>query len=318
MVSNQVLKLSVVSKDTSCEGIAQLVLEDHTGAVLPAWTPGAHIGLRLPDGTARQYSLCSDPAIPETWMICVRYDPEGRGGSSYVYNELGVGDVVEVSEPLNHFELEEAIGYMFVVGGIGITPIKPMIEHAERNGLPWKLAYLGRYRSSMMFVDDLLHTYPDKVSVFAKDEGTRPPIAVLLAALPDQHLVYACGPAGMLDAVVEATRESGRANRLFLERFAPSVPAELPSDTEFDVKCALTKVTVPVPAGTSILEAVRDVGIMVSFSCSEGSCGTCETTVISGDVDHRDVVLTQDEKNESATMMICVSRATCPTLVLEL
>lgn len=314
---NQALTLRVSSKDTSLAGIARIVLTDSTGKDLPPWTPGAHVELRLPGHLVRQYSLCGDADDRKQWTLCVRHDPNGRGGSDYVYRSLEVDDLLVVAGPRNHFELREAESYAFFAGGIGITPLRPMIEQVQRAGAKWSLTYLGRSRDRMMFADELASRYPNNVTIFAEDEGDQPAIADLLANVPDGTLMYACGPQRMLDAAVEATSGAGRSSELVYERFAAD-STKASENTSFDVECSLTGITLNVDANRSILEVVREAGIAVSFSCSEGTCGTCEVPVVSGDVDHRDVVLTDQEQAESASMMVCVSRANCAKLVLEI
>lgn len=309
--------LRVLSKDTSVAGIARIVLADSTGRDLPPWKPGAHVELRLPGQLVRQYSLCGDADDLTQWTLCVRHDPDGRGGSDYVYRSLEVDDVLVVAGPRNHFELRVADSYAFFAGGIGITPLRPMIEQVQRAKAKWNLTYLGRSRGQMMFADELVRNYPNNVTIFAEDEGDQPAIADLVFHVADGTLVYACGPQRMLDAAVDAAFRAGKSSELFYERFAAN-SATRPQDTSFDVECTLTGITLHVDANRSILDVVREAGVPVSFSCSEGTCGTCEVPVVSGDIDHRDVVLTDQEQAESASMMVCVSRAKCTKLVLEI
>lgn len=314
---SEIRRLVVSAKDTSCPGIARIVLKDSSDGELPKWTPGSHVELRLPGGLVRQYSLCGRAEDRDEWVLGVRHDETGRGGSTYVHETLSVGDTIEVAGPRNHFELHDSNSYAFIAGGIGITPIIPMIEHVEARGDDWTLTYLGRSRTCMLNVEQLATDYPGKVTVLPEDEGQQPPITDLISGTSAGTLIYTCGPTPMIDAAVAAADEQGRSSDLFFERFAP-LEIDESENSSFDVEFALSGITRRVTEEQTILGVAREENIAVSFSCSEGTCGTCETPVLAGAVDHRDVVLTPEEQEESATMMICISRAKGPKLVLEL
>ncbi|MGO4203841.1 2Fe-2S iron-sulfur cluster-binding protein [Rhodococcus sp. TAF43] len=309
--------LEVHRKSDVVDGVAVLELRHPAGVALPQWTPGSHIDVVLQPDLVRQYSLCGDPSDPGCWRIAVLREPDGRGGSQYVHDKLDVGDSVRVRGPRNNFELRDAPRYIFIAGGIGITPMLPMVAAAHAAGSDWTLTYGGRRRGSMAFVDELTTLYPDSVEVCAQDVSGRPDLSAILGTpLPDT-LVYCCGPAGLLDAVAERC-EQWPAGTLHVERFAARELGAPVLDEPFEVELALSGTTVTVPPGTSILEAVTAAGVQVLSSCQEGTCGTCETSVLGGVVEHRDSLLTDEERAADDTMMICVSRAACPRLVLDL
>jgi ferredoxin-NADP reductase len=311
------LDLIVTARSDVAERVVALELRDPSGAALPPWSPGAHVDLLLGDGIERQYSLCGDDTDRTTWRIAVLRERDGRGGSERVHEVVESGALVRVRGPRNHFPLEPAHGYLFVAGGIGITPILAMIRHADREGMPWTLAYGGRTRSSMAFLDELVERHGDRVTVTTEEETGLLDLAALLPGHETGTLVYVCGPEPLLKAVEERCADWPE-HTLHLERFSPKKIGEPVLHDAFEVELALSGRTVAVEPDTSILRAVEAAGIPVLFSCTEGTCGTCETAVLSGEVDHRDSILTKEEQAANDTMMICVSRAACPRLVLEL
>ncbi|WP_405469031.1 PDR/VanB family oxidoreductase [Streptomyces canus] len=305
-------ELVVDRRDAAADGVLALTLRHPLGEQLPQWEPGAHIDVVLGPGLERQYSLCGDPADRTAWRIAVLREPVGRGGSAHVHEQLGQGDKVRVRGPRNHFTLRPAPRYRFIAGGIGITPILPMLAAAEAQGVEWTLLYGGRTRESMAFTEEL-RRYGDRVTVAPQDETGLLDLASVLDGVPEGTLVYCCGPGPLLDAVEERCP----AGLLHVERFTPK---EQPAaeNTEFEVELAQTGTTVTVAPDVSVLDAVRASGVEVLFSCTEGTCGTCETDVLDGTPDHRDSVLTDEEREAGETMMICVSRCRGKKLVLDL
>jgi ferredoxin-NADP reductase len=294
------------------EGVLGLTLAHPLGRPLPQWAPGAHIDLLLGPALERQYSLCGDPADRATWRIAVLREPDGRGGSALVHQRLGPGHTVRVRGPRQHFALRPAARYRFVAGGIGITPILPMLAAADAAGAEWTLLYGGRTRASMAFTEEL-RRYGDRVTLAPQDETGLLDLASVLDGLPDGTLVYCCGPGPLLDAVEERCP----AGALQVERFRPKEqPAE--QEAEFEVVLARSGRTVTVPPGVSVLDSVRAAGVEVLYSCAEGTCGTCETDVVDGTPDHRDSVLSDAERAAGETMLICVSRCRGKRLVLDL
>lgn len=315
------LILVVTDRRDAADGVCLLDLRDPIGAPLPAWAPGAHLDLLLAPGLIRQYSLCGDPADRATWRIAVLREPEGRGGSRYVHDHLTCGAAVRIRGPRNHFAFEPADRYLFIAGGIGITPLLPMIATADAAGAEWTLTYGGRSRSSMAFSAELAARHAGRVLIWPQDDAGLLDLDGLLGDPQPGTLVYCCGPEPLL-AAVESRCASWPASALHVERFAPhrAVGSTRNDAREraFEVELAQARITLTVPPGQSILQAVEAAGVTVLFSCTEGTCGTCETTVLDGTPDHRDSVLTPEEKAAGDTIMICVSRSATPCLVLDL
>lgn len=302
-------RVLVTERTEPAEGVVRLRLE---GADLPPWEPGAHIDVVLPSGAVRQYSLCGDPGDGGAYTIATRVLEDGRGGSREVREQLHEGTEIEIRGPRNRFPLVAAPSYVFVAGGIGITPVLPMVRAAERAGAHWRLLYCGRSRASMPFLDELERTADGaggRVTVVAEDESGRPGLA-FLDGLPAETAVYCCGPESLMDAVAGALGE-GRAPHL--ERF--TAPAAVPGGA-FALELRRSGRVLTVPAGRSVLSVVRDELPNVSYSCTQGFCGTCRQRVVQGEVDHRDGLLTDAEREDS--MLICVSRCRGDRLVLDL
>ncbi|MBE1537010.1 PDR/VanB family oxidoreductase [Actinomadura algeriensis] len=310
-------EVEVASIASIADGVVELVLADPHGSPLPEWEPGAHVDLHLADGLIRQYSLTSDPAECSHYRVAVLREVEGRGGSEYVHTALKVGDVIACDGPRNNFPLVAAKSYHFIAGGIGITPLVQMMESAERSATPWRLTYFGRTAGSMAWAKDLEARFPGRVDVRPDDAFGRPDLPVVLGDVGEGDLVYACGPHGLLDAISVHLGDRA-AEALHVERFAP-IDAEVLRDagTPFSVTLDRSGLTLEVPAGRSILEVMEERGIPVISSCREGTCGTCETAIISGEADHRDSILSDEEKADNETMMICCSRGIGTGLVID-
>jgi ferredoxin-NADP reductase len=314
------LDLVLEKKESVADGVVLLTLRRTDGADLPPWEPGAHVDVVLSEERTRQYSLCGDPAERSVMQVAVLREEDGRGGSAHVHDVLAEGDTVGVRGPRNHFQLVHAGRYVFIAGGIGITPILPMVAAAEAAGADWHLVYGGRTRSSMAFLDQLEKLYPGKVDVRPMDEVGLLDLPTILAepgSAAADVAVYCCGPEALLVAVErECTRWPHGA--LHVERFAPKAGVTDGPRASFEVELAQSGTTLTVPADRSILEVVEESGIQVLSSCQEGTCGTCETGVLDGVPDHRDSVLTDDEQAANDAMMICVSRSCSARLVLDL
>jgi len=298
------LRLLVTSRETVAEGVVQLRLK---GRDLPSWEPGAHLDLVLPSGLVRQYSLCGDPADTSSYTVATRLIEDGRGGSREVHEQVTEGMELEVRGPRNRFPLVDAPSYVFVVGGIGITPVLPMLR-ALGDGAQWRLLYGGRTRASMPFLAEIEKLGGDGVTVVAEDEDGLPDVDGLLADLPEGTAVYCCGPEGLIAAVRE------RFPQVRLERFAPHTSAD--GNGAFEVELRRSGRTLTVPADSTVLAAVRTVLPNTAYSCEQGFCGTCRQRVLEGEVEHRDELLRDAERADS--MLICVSRARSERLVLDL
>ena len=294
-------------------------LRDPDGELLPPAEPGAHIDVHLPDGAVRSYSLCGDPADRHAYSIAVLNVAGGRG-SRFIHGDLAPGAEIAVALPRNSFRFDEAPRYLFIAGGIGITPLLPMIRTAAQRDADWVLHYCVRSVAAAPFLPEL-HALADtqgakgRIEVHAADEGRRLAVDALLSATPDDVLIYCCGPQRLMEAVAAARAM----HDVRFEWFAPrnDTAPKAASDDSFEVVCARSGVTVTVAAGTSILEALDAAGVAVDSSCEQGICGTCETAVLEGEPDHRDSVLSDAERAAGKTMMLCVSRARSARLVLD-
>ncbi len=308
--------VQVESKQEVAEGVVALTLRQIADEPLPRWSPGAHVDLILDGVPTRQYSLCGDAANHHVWRLGVLRDPAGGGGSRYVHDQLRAGDTIRVRGPRNNFELADSPRYQFIAGGIGITPILPMIAAAEAASSDWQLLYGGRQRASMAFLGELAR-YGDRVTVAPQDETGLLDLDSLLGTPQPGTLVYCCGPEPLL-AAVEERCHAWPSRSLHVERFSAR-PLTAPVRAEaFEVKLAQSELTLTIPPDRSILDVVEEAGVGVLSSCAEGTCGTCETAVLSGLPDHRDSVLTEEERRVSDCMMICVSRSCAARLVLDL
>ncbi|MGW3447199.1 PDR/VanB family oxidoreductase [Streptomyces sp. NPDC001076] len=309
--------LTVSAKEDIAEGVVSLVLAHPDGARLPDWTPGSHIDLVLPEGTTRQYSLCGDRWDAYTYRIAVLREPSGRGGSAYVHDRLRPGDRVGVGAPRNHFPLVPSEKYLFIAGGIGITPLLPMVRQAELLGADWQLLYGGRTRSSMAFRAELTEAYGERVHVVPQDELGLLDLAAWLGTPRPGTNVYCCGPGPLLTAV-ESACAAWPPYALRIERFTAAARTAPVRDTPFEVELRRSGRTVTVTPEVSVLEAVRRAGADVLSSCEQGTCGTCLTPVLEGQPDHRDSVLADHERAANDCMFLCVSRSRGGRLVLDL
>lgn len=324
MTTADVRPLRVAKVQPEAQDVISVHLVRPGGGELAPWSPGAHLDLLLPSGLVRQYSLCGDPLDKECYRVAVLREAEGRGGSRELHDSDLVGREIGVRGPRNHFRLVEAPSYLFLAGGIGITPLLAMARDVSRRGLPWRLVYGGRSRATMAFVDELLSLPGGQLELVPQDEVGLLPLDEILGQTPATAAVYACGPEPMLRAVEQACDRHLPPGVLHIERFSSSKtgpPDAVPAPTEsedFDVVLQRTGVTVSVPPDRTILEVVREVVPDVLSSCEEGFCGACETTVLEGVPEHRDTILTDEERERSGTMMICVGRSCSKRLVLDL
>ncbi|SEH78984.1 Ferredoxin-NADP reductase [Mycolicibacterium rutilum] len=300
-----VVERSVVAHDENVVAL-RLAAADHRP--LPRWHPGSHLDIELPSGRLRQYSLCGDPQDRDSYRIAVRRIPDGGGGSVEVHDVLDVGATVATHGPRNAFPLTVP-GYgsptrrlRFIAGGIGITPILPMLGLAQRLGVDWSMVYTGRSRDSLPFLDEL-GALGGHVEIRTDDVAGLPSADDLLGDCPDGTAVYACGPAALLTAV--RARLVGRAGvELHFERFAAPPVVD---GTAFTATVASTGATVEVGADETLLAALTRSGVPARYSCRQGFCGTCRARVLAGEVDHRDALLTDPER-AAGQMLICVSR----------
>jgi ferredoxin-NADP reductase len=308
-------QVSVTAKMQVADDVVELLLAAADDAGLESWEPGAHITLHLPDGQERQYSLCGVDRESGTWTIAVHRAPDSRGGSRLIHDDLSVGDTITVSGPRNNFPLEAHERYVLVAGGIGVTPILAMArELREQPGADFTFLYCGRTRSVMAYAEEIAAWRDARVILHADDERGGPPD---LSAFLTGHAgaaIYCCGPEALMNAV---TNKAPGPSTIRMERFS-ATETDTSNDTEFDVLVSGSGQRVRVAKQESILAALARAGLDVPFSCREGICGTCETAVVSGVPDHRDSVLSGEERAEGALIMPCVSRSHTAEIELDL
>ncbi len=300
--------------------VTSFELVEKGGESLPAFTAGAHIDLHLPGGMIRSYSLLNEQSDRHRYVIAVRKETSGRGGSLFMHNRMSPGSRVTISEPKNHFPLvEDAPHVLFIAGGIGITPIWSMVQRLEKLGRSWTLHYCVRTREHAAFYNELMSLQTDSPRIHFHFDGGRPELgismeSVIAQAQNDAHL-YCCGPSGMLASFQQCTANLP-ASQIHTEYFSGAIShAELGG---FQIELARSGKTLTIERGQSILDAIVLAGIDAPHSCKEGVCGNCETAIIEGVADHRDLVLTADERASGKTMMICCSGCVGDRLVLDL
>jgi ferredoxin-NADP reductase len=300
----------VTRRELIAPDVVALTLADPEGGLLPSWTPGAHIDVALPSGRRRQYSLCGPPGRRTDYRIAIRRIADGGGGSIEMHDTFDVGDTLVFEGPRNAFYLGTAErDALFVIGGIGVTPILPMIQAAQQRGINWCAIYVGRSRSYMPFLDEVVSVEPDRVTVWADDEhGRIATVDELLAGSGPTTAVYVCGPAGMLDAVRVARNEHANAP-LHYERFSPPPVVD---GAPFELELARSKRLLNVPANRSALNVMLDHDPTTPYSCQQGYCGTCKVKVLAGQVDRRGRTLVGDDE-----MLVCMSRAKGDRLVID-
>ena len=303
----RVVDRQVVAHD---QDVVALTLAAADGKPLPRWFPGAHIDINLPSGLVRQYSLNGDPAVRDSYRIAVRRIPAGGGGSIEVHDKLTVGATVTTSGPRNAFPLSmpghgsPTQRFRFIAGGIGITPILPMLRQAQRLGVDWSMVYVGRTPDSLPFVDEVSR-FGDRVEIRTDDVHGLPTADDLLGGCPDGTAVYACGPAPMLTAIRTRARRPRR-RRIALRAVRRASGGRRPG--VLGVHRIHRQRSSTSAREETLLSALQRSGVPASYSCQQGFCGTCRTRVLGGDVDHRDTLLTDPERN-AGTMLVCVSRA---------
>lgn len=323
--SSHLLRVRVRSMTRQTARVLSLVLESLGGEPLPAAQPGAHIDLHLAPGLARSYSIVGQDGAPGRYEIAVALDANSRGGSRHVHDRLRVGHELEISHPRNLFELHpDAIHSVLLAGGIGITPIWSMVRHLERQGRLWTLSIAARSRRDAPYLEDIAQlagaSKVGRLVTHFDDEASGQPLdiaAALSQAPPGAHL-YCCGPAAMLEAYERATVAWPK-EQVHLERFgggAPPPVSDQPGD--FEVVLARSGRSLAVPASRSILEVLLDEGIDAPYGCMQGVCGMCAVPVLDGLPDHRDQVLSDDDRRSNANVIICCSRSRSERLTIDL
>jgi ferredoxin-NADP reductase len=315
----QTFELTIAHLHRLKRNVLWVTLAPPIGHDLPRWSPGAHIGVHLTDGLVRQYSLCGDSDDRSVYRIAVQLDADSRGGSQYIHENWDLGQTVTVESPRNNFELVDAPRYLFIAGGIGITPLLPMIKKANDEGRDWSLSYRGHARNDMPFANSLLKNFGDAVTILASDEGNRLSVKEIVGEPVPERAIYCCGPMSMLDEAEEMARSNGLAagETMHVERFVNANAGPTADDQSFEIELARSGKTLMVNTDESVLDVLEDASVAVEYSCREGNCGTCETPVLEGEVDHRDSILDEDERAANNCMFICVSRCKGTKLVLD-
>jgi phthalate 4,5-dioxygenase reductase subunit len=310
--------LRVTRAEPIARDIQLFEFRDPGGLPLPEFTAGSHVTVKAPNGTLRKYSLCNDPAECERYVIAVKRDAAGHGGSVSLVDGTRVGDLVQVSEPRNAFELApKANAFLFIAGGIGITPIMSMVRGLVGEGRDkFKLYYCTRSPEATPFLEELGGAEFRGKVVIHHDHGDPAKSLDLWPILekPTSAHIYCCGPRPLLEAVRDMTGHWSAA-AVHFESFLDAAAQAKPEDKPFDVVLAKSGARIEVPAGMSILDAMRARGHDAPSSCESGTCGTCRTRLLDGTADHRDLVLTEEER--ATQVMICVSRALSPEIVID-
>jgi cytochrome P450/ferredoxin-NADP reductase len=314
------LVVEVTAVHTVATDVVALTLAPTDGTPLPPWPPGAHVELHLPSGRMRQYSLCGEPDAAQ-WTVAVLREPAGRGGSAELHEVARPGLRLTARGPRNRFPLVDAPAHLLLAGGIGVTPLLAMARALTARGARSRMVYGGRTRASMAFTDELATLLGDDLRLVPQDTDGLPDLAALLADTAPGTAVYCCGPGPMIEAVRAACEAAGRSADLRVELFA--APADAPvvdtsGDTTFEVVLARNGRTLTVPADRPLLDTLRETVPALSYDCEQGYCGACEVRVLAGIPEHRDTVLTDEERAAGTTMMVCVGRARTPSLTLDL
>jgi phthalate 4,5-dioxygenase reductase component len=309
------LALRIARAEPAADGIMLFELRDPAGAALPAASPGAHLPVQVPSGAMRNYSICSDTRERDRYVIAVKREEGGRGGSVSLVDRAREGDILHVGAPANLFPLVPAPAYVFVAGGIGITPILAMI-HAVRGQAPFHLYYLTRARAATAFLRELSAPELAPHVTIHHDDGDPDNAFDLWPVFeePGKAHIYCCGPRPLMDAVRDMTGH-WPTSAVHFEDFGSDLVRPRADDAPFTIRLARSGAALDVPVGATILEVMRVHGLTVPSSCESGTCGTCRTRWLEGEPDHRDMVLTPAERGRE--IMVCVSRAKSPVLVID-
>lgn len=311
----ETIRTRVDSRRTVAKDICEFVLKPLDGGALAPFSAGAHITVETPSGAMRRYSLVNDGTAPDSYVIAVKREPQSRGGSASMHDDAQVGRELNVELPENDFPLSEADDYLLIAGGIGITPIYAMAQELTRKGKPFHIIYCSRSKEEAAYLDEVEQAFPGKVHCH-HDEGDPAKLYDFWDhfAEPRPMHVFCCGPKPLMEEI-DAISGHWPEGRVHFEDFKP-VEVVRADDVAFEVELKGSGEVVTVPEDRSILEALRESGHRTVSSCESGTCGTCKTRLISGDVDHRDMVLMDEEKDDF--IMLCVSRARSGRLVLDL
>jgi len=320
-MNTAVQSLTVLVADVRAEAkdVITLELRAIAGGELPEFTPGSHLDVHLPNGLVRNYSLTNDWRERNRYVVGVGRAADSRGGSSYIHSSVRAGQQIKISAPRNNFPLDEAsASFLFIAGGIGVTPIMAMVRWCIANGKSWRLIYAARSRQRTAFYEELCELGRDRVHFHFDDEaGKVLDVAQAIASWKQGESIYCCGPAPLMEAV-KALTENLPGGTVRFEWFTVPESDEPQESNSFTVRLKRSNIEFEVPEQKSILEVLEEHGYELPFSCREGLCGTCVTNVCSGEPDHRDYVLSDEERDSGKMMTICCSRSKSAVLTLDL
>jgi phthalate 4,5-dioxygenase reductase subunit len=303
------MKLRVTRNDTIADGINLFEFRDAGGSELPQFSAGAHITIHVPNGMLRKYSLCSDPAERDRYQVAVKREVNGRGGSCSLIDDVKAGDELAVVAPVNDFGLpRRAQDFLFIAGGIGVTPMVAMIRQVMAEGKRFRLYYCTRSPETTAFREELsAPQFKDMVTIHYDqgDPSRSLDLRPILAERKNREHLYCCGPRPLMEAV-RAMTDHWSPTAVHFEAFSEA-ETHKPDDKPFKVRLARSGTVLDVSTSMTILEILREHGLEVPSSCETGTCGTCRTRLLAGEADHRDLVLAEHERKD--TIMICVSRA---------
>jgi len=303
------MKLRVTRNDTIADGINLFEFRDAGGSELPQFSAGAHITIHVPNGMLRKYSLCSDPAERDRYQVAVKREVNGRGGSCSLIDDVKAGDELAVVAPVNDFGLpRRAQDFLFIAGGIGVTPMVAMIRQVMAEGKRFRLYYCTRSPETTAFREELsAPQFKDMVTIHYDqgDPSRSLDLRPILAERKNREHLYCCGPRPLMEAV-RAMTDHWLPTAVHFEAFSEA-ETHKPDDKPFKVRLARSGTVLDVSTSMTILEVLREHGLEVPSSCETGTCGTCRTRLLAGEADHRDLVLAEHERKD--TIMICVSRA---------
>ncbi len=316
------LALKVARIDRETDDVLSIRLEAQAGQSLPAFTPGAHIDLHLPNGTTPQYSLANDPAEADHYLLGVLRERESRGGSAWIHAELASGMLLEIGLPRNNFPLVPAARTLFIAGGIGVTPMLSMAAELQAKGAEFAFHYCTRSPEATAFRALIAQSAWSRRVTYVHDGGDPSrglDVKALLAAPSEGTHLYCCGPAGLMNAVRDAAGH-WPTDRVHFEWFSPDAAASSGDGEDRPFTCVLKRsgLELTIPADKSIVEVLRENNVEIETLCEDGLCGTCITDVSEGEIDHRDSILTPEEQAANDVMTVCCSRAKGDRLVLDL
>lgn len=315
------MQVKVLHKKQEAQDICSYELVRTDGGQLPAFSAGSHVDVHLPGGLIRQYSLCNDPAERHRYRIGVLRDPASRGGSVAMHDQIKAGDLLQISEPRNHFPLVHAPKTLLLAGGIGVTPLLCMAQRLHTAGAAFEMHYCTRSQDRTAFRDEITRSpFAPNVHFHYDDGGAEQKLnlaSVIAKPAPGTHL-YVCGPTGFIDWVTKTAADYCWPPDQVHREYFGAAPQDTSGDQAFQVKIASSGAVFEIPANKTVVRALEEHGIEILVSCEQGVCGTCITRVLEGECDHRDHYLTDDERAKHDQFTPCCSRAKTKMLVLDL